>query len=92
MAVAYIRIGHVEAFVLDMAGNVGSGARLTYSAVVINAGSPVVQPGVPNGYHVIQGEISVNFAAIVNTASVQAQILQGVQTLWKDSTITGVFL
>ena len=92
MAVAYVRIGHVEAFVLDMAGDIGPGARLTYSAVVINAGNPVTQPGNPAGYHVLQGGISINFGSIVNTASVQAQILTDIQTLWADATITGVFL
>jgi hypothetical protein len=91
MAVAYAHINSVSANVLDMVGDIGPGAFVWYSAVVINAGNPVINPAIEQ-YHVLYRQVSINFAAVVTEASIQAQILADIQALWGDTTITGVFI
>jgi hypothetical protein len=93
MAVAYVVINDIRAYVLDEAGDLGPGALIVYSAVVISSGNPVIMPDTGGvGSYVSNRQVSINFAAVVTEATVQAQILADLQSTWQDSTITAVFL
>lgn len=90
MAVAYAHVNHVEANVIDMSGNVGPGAYVAYSAVVVSTGNAV--PTASQQFEVLQRRVAINFAAVVTPASIQAQILADIQGLWADATITVVMI